>query len=424
MVRVHVPLRRFHHSFSALAVASAALLLSSAGVLADDAPAADGSDPGVGLESSTATFGGGASPEEQARTVRHWFGRTVNPVNGVTYGYNMVGFNPQTNRSATIGVDVIPLDLTVGGRTFSGSNLAPAVLASPLFQAGDYTVAARATSATGGSGVGGPLSAGNTGVQLLDATMRTQFDKVGTNYHVILDPTVLNAAALTVPVGMGLTMTSPGRVTYGLVDEQWIQGVIDNELSSLQLDPRRLALFLTYDIVLYTGGVPSHCCVLGAHGAGSASGTGDPTAGRHGNEPLRTFVWGSWLTAGFFSPFMQWAKQDIHSLSHELVEWATDPYTNNTVQTWFSPENPQYGCSNLLETGDPVLNIAFAVGTNTFDQNHWSDGMFHPSDEALLPWFMRSNPETQASQTSAGGRLTFMGDLNPFANFHQAPAAC
>ena len=94
------------------------------------------------------------------------------------------------------------------------------------------------------------------------------------------------------------------------------------------------------------------------------------------------------------------------------------------MQTWSSPQNTQYGCSNLFETGDPVLNIAFGIGTNTFDQNRFSDGLYHPSDEALLPWFMRSIPATQASQSSDGGRMTFMGDLNPFANFHSAPAAC
>ena len=415
----------FRVSSSALAAAAAALVVASTGALADDAPAWDGADGGADAGTITATFGrGGAAPEEQANTVRHWHGRTTNLTNGVTYGYNIVGFNPNTNSSATIGVDIIPLDLTVRGTTFSGSNLVPAVLASPSFTAGDYTTAAGASTASGASGPGGPLSAGNTDVQLLDATMRAEFDKVGTGYHVILSPTVLDAAAITVPANLGLTRTTKGGVTFGLVDQVWLQGVIDAQVASRNLDPSRLALFLTYNVVLFADGNPKHCCVLGAHGAGSASGQGDPTAGRHGNEPLQTFAWGSWLSAGIFSPFTMWGRQDIHGLSHEIVEWANDPYGNNTVQNWFSALNPQYGCSNLFETGDPVLNIAFGIGTNTFDQNHWSDGLYHPSDEALLPWFMRSAPETQQSQSSGGGRLTFMGDLNPFANFHQASLAC
>jgi len=74
----------------------------------------------------------------------------------------------------------------------------------------------------------------------------------------------------------------------------------------------------------------------------------------------------------------------------------------------------------LLETGDPVLGIGFAQGTNTFAQNAFSDGAYHPEDEAFLPWFMRTSPNT----VSQGGRYTFMGDLNPFAFFHKPPAAC
>lgn len=417
--------RGFRVSSSALAAAAATLVLASTGALADDAPAWDGADGAADVGTITATFGrGGAAPEEQANTVRHWHGRTTNLSDGVTYGYNIVGFNPNTNHSATIGVDVIPLDLTVRGTTFSGSNLSAGLLASPIFTAGDYSTAVRATTASGRPGPGGPLSAGNTDVQLLDATMRAEFDKVGTDYHVILSPTVLTPAAIPVPDTMGMTRVTSGHVTIGLVDEGWLQGVIDAQVASRSLDPSRLALFVTYNVVLYADGIPTHCCVLGAHGAGSASAQGDPTAGRHGNDPLQTFAWGSWLSAGIFNPFTMWGRQDIHSLSHEIVEWANDPYGNNTVQTWSSAQNPQYGCSNLFETGDPVLGIAFGIGNNTFDQNRWSDGLFHPSDEALLPWFMRSAPETQQSQSSGGGRLTFMGDLNPYANYHASAVSC
>ena len=310
----------FRVSTSALGALAAALLVASNGALADDSPAWDGADGGADAGTITATFGhGGASPEEQARTVRHWHGFTTNSTDGVTYGYNIVGFNPNTERSATIGVDIIPLDLTVGTVTFSGSSLTTALLASPIFTAGDYSTAVRATTASGGSGPGGPLSAGNTDVQLLDATMRAEFDKVGTGYHVILSPAVLAPASITVPADMGLTRMSTGRVNVGVVNEGWLQGAIDDQLASRSLDPRRLTLFLTYNVVLFADGNPAHCCVLGAHGAGSASAQGDPTAGRHGNEPLQTFAWGSWLSAGLFSPRMMWGRQDIHSLSHEIA---------------------------------------------------------------------------------------------------------
>ena len=39
---------------------------------------------------------GGADVLPTTRTVAHWFGQTTDPSNGVTYGYNMVGSNPNT----------------------------------------------------------------------------------------------------------------------------------------------------------------------------------------------------------------------------------------------------------------------------------------------------------------------------------------
>ena len=38
----------------------------------------------------------GAKPTPTDRTVAHWYGTTVNRDNGVTYGYNMVGADPNT----------------------------------------------------------------------------------------------------------------------------------------------------------------------------------------------------------------------------------------------------------------------------------------------------------------------------------------
>ena len=45
------------------------------------------------LTAQTATIGG-ATALSTTRTVAHWFGSTLDPNNGVTYGYNMVGADP------------------------------------------------------------------------------------------------------------------------------------------------------------------------------------------------------------------------------------------------------------------------------------------------------------------------------------------
>jgi hypothetical protein len=86
----------------------------------------------------------------------------------------------------------------------------------------------------------------------------------------------------------------------------------------------------------------------------------------------------------------------------------------------------------VLETGDPVVGIGFAIGTNTYDQttnpdgSKSFDGYFHPEDEALLPWFMRTNPNgvSEVNQSGTNGRYTLMGDLNPFPGFRQPATGC
>src|SRR5439155_4558017 len=90
------------------------------------------------FQPSSVSFGG-ADPLPTSRTVEHWAGETTNPVNGVTYRYNMVGVDPSTDGSTTVGVDIIPLDVTVEGVTFSGSDSVPGVLASPLFRNFNYS---------------------------------------------------------------------------------------------------------------------------------------------------------------------------------------------------------------------------------------------------------------------------------------------
>src|SRR5260370_25680707 len=93
---------------------------------------------------------GGAAPLPTARTVAHWFGTTLNPDNGVTYGYNMVGADPNncsgSECDVTVTVDITPLNVNVGGESFIGSDALPATLAAPVFATNDYAIAQVATS--------------------------------------------------------------------------------------------------------------------------------------------------------------------------------------------------------------------------------------------------------------------------------------
>src|SRR5258708_32335903 len=112
------------------------------------------------------------------------------------------------------------------------------------------------------------------------------------------------------------------------------------------------------------------------------------------------------------------------ALSHEIAEWADDPFVNNTVQPWLTPTAPQYGCTGVLESGDPVVGIGFAKGSNTFEQGQTpngtqvADGYYHPEDEAFMPWFMRLSPSPAET-----GRYTLMGNPNPSPPLKGPPTA-
>jgi hypothetical protein len=390
---------------------------------------------------------GGANPLPTTRTVQHWFGSTLDPHNGVTYGYNMVGANPNnctgSGCSAAVTADIIPLNVIVEGMTFSGEDVLPATLISPEFALNNYGSTPNATAA--GSfpntpalirGPGGPLSQNDAGVQLQlqDATMRAQFNKTGSSpYHLQLNPVVHDAITIVVPSANATLLQSGRGVIFADVDYKWWGTRITNLLGSLgYVEPTHLPIFLTNDVLLYEGKNPANCCVIGFHGTKNNGATKG-----QGNQPVQTFAWASWVSPGVYARpngGTDWALQDIHALSHEVSEWADDPFVNNAVEPWVTPTAPQYGCTGVLETGDPVVGIGFAMGTNTFEQGpnpdntQSADGYYHPEDEVHMPWFLRLSPNTvsEPTQTPSAniGRYTFMGDLNPFAGFRQPATGC
>lgn len=401
------------------------------------------------MQAITTTVGG-ASVLPTTRTVAHWFGSTFDPNDGVTYGYNMVGADPNTctgeNCSVTIEVDITPIVVNIdyelaSGQfihvTFSGEDILGGTLDSPLFTDNDYGVTVHATNSAYARGAGGVLSQGDAGqaLQLQDAILRAEFNKTGSSeYHLILDPVVLPPVTINVPQNEGTLLQSNQGVIIADVNITWWSAQIQQLETSA--DPTHLPLYLTNDVVLYEGKNPLNCCVIGYHGA-RAAGNGGGSTNSEGNAVVQTFAWSSWVQPGVYSQpdgGANWALQDIHAVSHEISEWSNDPFVNNTVEPWLTPTAPQYGCSGLLETGDPVVDIGFAMGTNSVEQGpdpsgaQSADGYYHPEDEVLLPWFMRLSPNTvsEPTQTTSTnvGRYTFMGDLNPFPGFREPATGC
>ena len=408
-----MPFGHFRHLLAALTAAATALALTAAVAAADTPNEVDNSD----FQPTSKKIGEGHEPHPGARTVKFWSGSSTNPAANQAFSFRMVGADPGSEASATIEVDIVPIDLTVAGRSFKGSDVVPAVLASPIFQTGDYSSTGDASTARGGAGPGGELSAGNVDVQLLDATMRSQFNKVGTGYHLNLsNPHVHRAVTVDVPAGAGTTLTTPAHVTFAAVIDSFMQAQVESLNAKLHfLEPHRLALFITNDALLIDH-ASGRCCVYGAHGVVDATAEGH---GSDGRQALQTFVWSSWISPGIFNPRTKWAIQDISGFSHEITEWADDPFLSNVVQPWQSPIAPQYGCSNQLETGDPVAGIGFTQVSSGFK--------YHPQDEVFLPWFMRTSPNDVSQPTQsdpAAGRYTFMGDLNRIPFFHHPPGPC
>src|SRR5262252_5741111 len=234
------------------------LLFGLANIAAAQAPPQQIDDSQLNPMSTTI---GGASPLSTTRTVQHWFGTTFNPLDGVTYGHNMVGADPNncsgSDCDVTITVDITPLIVTVDGLSFDGSAALPATLASPIFATYDF---GSVPFATAGSlsprfpiGRGGPLSQNDAGnlLQLEDATMRAQFNRTGASpYHVRLMPVFHDTVTIDVPSGKGTIIVSGRGVLAADVNIQWWQTRIQNLNNSLGYnDPTHLALYLTQDTV-------------------------------------------------------------------------------------------------------------------------------------------------------------------------------
>jgi hypothetical protein len=161
------------------------------------------------------------------------------------------------------------------------------------------------------------------------------------------------------------------------------------------------------------------------HGAAMPVGGGSGFANGNGNTPVQTFIYSAWSTPGSYSGFLadytDPSRQapnpvrgisDIHALSHEISEFLDDPFVNNAVQPWLTPTAPQYGCTNVLETGDPVVGVWFPYDGNTAQAPTGTTyyGQYHPEDEVHAQWFGRGGIEPVLGP-AYGGYLTFMGPL-------------
>lgn len=259
---------------------------------------------------------------------------------GQGFSYSMVGTDPRTNRvTTTVMAHVVPVKLTFSnGITFDATSLAPGVVRSPLFNNAQFPD-------------------GTT--QFGDAVMRGEFWKYVSShpsYHVLLSAAPMEATvSIAVPSSDGYTAAKTGGL-YGYLTYAWFVQTIEPQiLSQLRIPPSDFTIFVTQRTsVLEPGG---YCCYSGYHSVFYA-GSGAQT----------------WTTA--------WASvtaKSIEPLSHEVAEWLNDPFYNNDVPAWVSPESGACG-GRQLEVGDPLTNFRVRKGG------------FVMQDIAFFSWFARQNP--------------------------------
>ena len=432
-----------HRFLRVLPMAALALLVLSL-TMVSTAGATRQAKPDVAANFATQ---GGVAQEflANARTIPHWSFQYTDPTNGVTYPITMAGGDPRSGGSTAIHTVIVPLrmNFVAGGqdtsalndlgwvgyratpltRTFNGANRVQDVLNSPAFSESFTT----------------PAIMGGDTAQVGDAFVRAQWNKIGTDYHApLVNDSVLPTQTIDVPANKGLAYQRPvgawreangygtTDTVTGVADYVWFSARLQNLINSLHISSTTVPIFLTDNVLLYIGHANyTNCCVLGYHGAAMPVGGGSGSANGNGNTPVQTFIYGAWSTPGSYSGFLAdytdptrqapnpvRGISDIHALSHEISEFLDDPFVNNEVQPWLTPTAPQYGCTDVLETGDPVVGVWFPYDGNTAQAPTGTTyyGQYHPEDEVHAQWFGRGGIEPVLGP-AYGGYLTFMGPL-------------
>ena len=298
-------------------------------------------------------------------SLKHWSASFNSE--GKTWKYSMVGTNPSHGSvTTTIPVTIVPLLLKFSnGKSFDGTPQVSSTTSSPLFQNAQFI-------------------SGTT--QYGDAVQRAEFWKnvstLSPNYHVLVgSPTIAKTITLSIPSVDGTTVVdSSSNKTIGIIDINWFDPQLQTLLTSLNFTPKMLPIFLSHDVYLSQGAPNlSNCCIGGYHNAVTNA------AG------LQTYIWSTEAEASVQGGF----GEDISALSHELLEWFNDPFTNNTVPNWISPIAPQYLCNNALEVGDPLVGVVFTATGFPSD---------HLQDVAFFNWFAR-----QSHSTAIKGLYTYLG---------------
>jgi len=376
------------------AVASLLLaLVFASAASADPPPFAQGGSDRVSIPAGP--FGAGFASRAQplagplphnAISVPIWAYRF--PYAGQLYGSNMVGTDPAAGSSTTVvPVTIVPLRLTFvrDGQVMDFPGMAAELANSSLFSPF-------------------PFVTGTT--QYLDAYRRGDFwQEVTTtspDYHTLLGgPTISPVQNWTVPAAQGLTFIDPAaNRRHAYADGAWFSHQLNQAISSLQIDPRSLVIFLAYNTGVVYQGTPDSCFTTGCSVFGGVHGaitSGNPNLDAIPYRSLNTYAYAEFEDLGDEVP--PGLNEHLLAISHELLEWLDDPVIIGTdpsqpygpfavgsiVPAWNTPFNPG-GCSNLYEVADPAEVGGPLIGVPNPTSGKidlFADAVFHP-------WFART----------------------------------
>ena len=291
---------------------------------------------------------------------------------GQAYPYSMVGTNPASGSAVTVVPTLlVPVKLVLAnGTVYNGESKVKDVLNSPLFR---------------------PASFKSGYTQYGDAIQRAEFWKYITTkspfYHVWLTPpAVLPTLTLHVPADLGGQITRPSGVVFGSVDINYLDSQLMGYMQQYHISPRVFPIFLAAN-VLGTLNNGTECCIGGYHNA-------VPNAT---NTAIQTYAYATYNDPGFSLKNTK-VFTTTDALSHEISEWYNDPFTDNIVPPWSVPSEPQYGCSNVLEVGDPLVGVGFDVGK------------YHLQDETFFSWFAHQVPSI-----GINGQYSYLGTFTTVA---------
>jgi len=319
-----------------------------------------------------------AAERDARATIPHWTGSFTHQ--GLTYPYTMVGTDPKRgSATTTIPTVLIPLrfvfeDGTVmdaSADSIDGRTSIEGILASPIFQRHEFSV--------GGIGVG------NT--QYGDAFQRANFwtavSRGSRDYHVLLaQPRVAPAFEVAVPAWAVDFVTDPDSGSpVPLIDGGVLVQAEADAIAHAGVSPQALPI-VVWGNAFGRGGFG------GFHGAFEVPG-GLQTAISTGYHPR---------SPSYF------LAEDTYILSHEILEWMNDPFTDNFTPGWSFPGFEYPHCisspfvADTLEVAD-VLEF-FAESDVEVPMGPTS---FHVADSVFLDYF------TRAPSAAANGQYTFFG---------------